>query len=145
MTRLTKKVENRYIIECPNLLKYIDGKNRLNEVLSTQDKGIQKLGQLEDIEEELGIDLVTLFKAFSKGSMGSVYKFVQNDYSEEYKKGFIKPLIINYFFRKPNTNEYQLCIYDSLTGKSYIVDTKDYGKTWALDKNELTKEELENE
>ena len=97
----------------------------------------EKIKELENIEQELGVDLVTLFKAFSKGSVGSVYKFVQNDYSDEYKKGFVKPLLIDSFSRKPNTNEYQLSLYDSLTCKYYLVDIKDYGKTWALTKDEL--------
>lgn len=94
----------------------------------------------KEIEKELGISLITLFKAFKQGSIGSVYKFVQNDYNEEYKKGLVAPLLICGFFRKPNTNEYQLTLCDSLTCKNYIVDTKDYGKTWALTQSELTKE-----
>ena len=94
----------------------------------------------EDIEEELGIDLVTLFKAFCEGSCGAIWMFVQNDYNEIYKKGLIKPFAINHFARKPNKKSFYLSVYDSLTYKNYIVDIKDYGKTWAL-----SKEELENE
>ena len=63
--------------------------------------------------------------------------FVQNDYNEEYKKGLIKPFIINYFARKPNERSFYLSVYDSLTCKNYIVDIKGYGKTWALTKEEL--------
>lgn len=100
-------------------------------------QAINKFGQLEDIEQELGIDLITLFKAFSQGSSGFVYMFVKNDYNEEYKKGLIKPLIITSLFRYANTKEYRLGLYDSLTCKNYIVSCKDYGKTWASTKEEL--------
>lgn len=116
--------------------------------LTIKDKAIRdnfnaeyaKLADLEDIEEELGIDLITLFEALKQGSCGVAYMFVQNDYNENYKKGLIKPLIINYIRKKSNEKSFQLNLYDSLTCKYYMVDTKDYGKTWAL-----TKEELENE
>ena len=77
-----------------------------------------KLGQLEDIEEELGIDLVTLFKAL--------------------KGIYIKPNNIYvgspYLCFAENENrelEFQFKIGDTW----YKV--KDYGKTWALTKEEL--------
>lgn len=84
---------------------------------------IDKLGQLEDIEKELGIDLITLFKAISneKGIWKKVYG----------TKDFV------------NTRAMLTCefgkwrIYD----KEWIYELKDYGKTWWLEK---PKEELEN-
>ena len=98
-----------------------------------------KLRKLEDNEEELGVELSVLSKAFNEGSCGVIWMFIQNDYNEEYKKGLIKPFIINYFAKKPNERSFYLSVYDSLTCKNYIVDIKDYGKTWAL-----TREALEN-
>lgn len=125
MKRLTKKVENRYIITCPNLLKYIDGKNQLNEFLFAQDKGIQKLGELEDIEDELGIDLATYFKIKSAKSV-----YVQElggDYSE--------------MLVRPSKDNIDVCYkgFVNIPECDSCLKLKDYGKTWAL-----TKEELEN-
>lgn len=91
----------------------------------------------KDIEDELGIDLLTLFKAFAKGSCGAVYKFVQNNYNEEYEKGLIKPLVIDGLHRHPNSNDFELTLIDTLTDEGYIVKLKDYGKTWSLVKEDL--------
>lgn len=79
----------------------------------------EKLGQLENIEEELGIDLITLFKALKNGVY---YKY--KPYGYDYKiskcrKCFLtgnRTLVVDY-----HTYKY-LC---------------DYGKTWALTKEEL--------
>lgn len=83
---------------------------------------ITKLGQLEDIEEELGIDLVTLFKALKNGIW---YKS-----GREYYHAIMDFSLVSKCFR-------EYIPY----GKTYIrFYLKDYGKTWAL-----TKEELEHE
>ena len=78
----------------------------------------QKLGQLEDIEEELGIDLTTLFKALKDGAY-----FKDFFGGEKYK---------------PATR----CIHNVLGGYAFVIEPKafyfkDYGKTWALTKEEL--------
>lgn len=79
---------------------------------------VEKLGQLEDIEDELGIDLVTLFKAMKYG----IYK--KND-----------DLCFEATLRIHN-NQYYLCQpYDDVL--LHIVHLRDYGKTWALTKEEL--------
>lgn len=79
---------------------------------------INKLGQLEDIEEELGIDLITLFKALKDG----LY-YRDEDY------GIIKNRctvgIDTQFIFEEETN--------------LILKIKDYGKTWSLAKKELEK------
>lgn len=92
-----------------------------------------KLGQLEDIEEELGIELVVLFKALYEGV------YVINVYENII---FVEPILS--FNKEKNTNLYVL---DGITSfppnklcESYFYYFKDYGKTWAL-----TKEELEND
>ena len=84
----------------------------------------EELYKLENIEEELGLDLITLFKAligiWVKSTNGDVY-YVGSPYlcfSENEKREL----------------EFQFRVGDTW----YKV--KDYGKTWAL-----TKEELENE
>jgi hypothetical protein len=77
---------------------------------------VEKLGKLEDIEEELGIPLEVLFKALKEGV------WVKEDmWNNNYK-------IINSGYV---INEY--CIYNN----DFARSTKDYGETWALTKEEL--------
>ena len=83
-----------------------------------QYKANQKLGQLEDIEEELGIDLVKLIEC------------IRNE-KGIWKKGLNGNLIntccmLTFYFGRWQ-------IYD----KEIIYDLKDYGKTWALTEGEL--------
>ena len=84
-----------------------------------------KLGQLEDIEEELGIDLITLFKAllngvYYKGAYGT------NNYGKiVYQE---RPTIL---FEVANE---LYCFKPTFFDFIYF---KDYGKTWALTKEEL--------
>ena len=85
---------------------------------------MQKLGQLEDVEEELGIDLITLFKALKNG----IWVKFDDDF------GFTgKPHIV---IHKDKATD--LCFRDK---KWWIQENdfylKDYGKTWALTKEEL--------
>lgn len=79
-------------------------------------KALDKLGQLEDIEEELGIDLITLFKALKNGI-----------YTKDNDLLTFPCLSIkgNILFTLPSFRTFEL---------------KDYGKTWVLDKKELTSE-----
>lgn len=81
--------------------------------LDNLDPIVDKLGRLEDLEDELGIDLVTLFKALKEG-------FV--DENEEYHH--FSNLFID-----------EIEIFDSYEKVSFYL--KDYGKTWALTKEEL--------
>ena len=81
-----------------------------------------ELIEYKSFEEELGIDLITLFKAISneKGIWKKVYG----------TKDFV------------NTRAMLTCEFDKwrIYDKEWIYELKDYGKTWAL-----TKEKLENE
>lgn len=83
---------------------------------------IQKLGKLEDIEDELGIDLVTLFKAMKQGHIWAKNTYGKLecvcDYSLNYND-------LGYWFLSTGEG-----LYD-------VADLKDYGKTWALTKDEL--------
>ena len=81
---------------------------------------IHKLGQLEDIEEELGIDLIILFKALKNGIYIKPWKEIKHTYEIRTASDNI-----HLFLLDENDNDYSF---------------KDYGKTWAL-----TKEELEDE
>lgn len=69
-----------------------------------------ELGKLEDIEEELGIDLITLFKALKNGIYGRVGDEIEH---------ILAP-------------HFSFCYQ-----KIYIYKLTDYGKTWALTKKEL--------
>lgn len=86
-------------------------------------EAINKLGQLEDIEEELGIDLITLFKALKNGIKA---KWEQNEIVEITILGGCQLWL--------NKKCFQLVDYN---GKEWSYYFKDYGKTWALTKEEL--------
>ena len=75
---------------------------------------MNKLGKLENIEEEVGIDLITLFKALKYG----IYKKGRNNF---------KGLIL--YSKMPMFSFYHKTIDAELI--------EDYGKTWALTKEEL--------
>lgn len=83
---------------------------------------IQKLGQLEDIEEELGIPLEVLFKALKDG----IYRFYEEPEDEEKHIYYLDPIICY--------DEYKSCwlFFDDSTYNTYYL--KDYGKTWWLEK-----------
>lgn len=92
-------------------------------IVEDMNKALDRLSQLEDIEEELGIDLITLFKALNGAwfindkkaiYVGSPYLCYCGNYKKELEMQF------------------------RAVDVWYLV--KDYGKTWAL-----TREELENE
>lgn len=89
--------------------------------MESQSAVLNKLGQLEDFEEKLDIDLVTLFKA----------SFAESLYFKSNKTNRIE--------NKPFTAmsiKYKTIIFGF---DSTIVEFKDYGKTWALTKEELEK------
>ena len=83
----------------------------------------QKLGQLEDIEEELGIDLITFFK----------YMFADKFYVKDKYLGIVERLFWsisrNYVEVVEEKYPYGDC--------TETLNFKDYGKTWALTKEEL--------
>ena len=96
-------------------------------------EGTDKLGKLEDIEEELGIDLITLVKALKNGIYGSMYGGKPNN---KYNSViFIEPrsfklclhidepcIYYEWGWPGPEANRYKL---------------KDYGISWALTTEEL--------
>ncbi len=102
MNRLTNKIGNYYCSP--------DSETSLKPVYD-------KLGKLENIEEEIGIDLITLFKALKNG----IYKKGRNN---------LKGLIL--YSKMPMFSFYHKTIDAELI--------EDYGKTWALSKEELGNE-----
>ena len=109
--RLTYNVGNE---ENYNLRSNCDAQSLLN-----------KLGQLEDIEEELGIDLITYFKI--KNAKTVFVKELGHDVSEMLVRNSKDGIDVCYkgFANIPECDSY--------------LRLKDYGKTWALTKEELEK------
>ena len=85
-----------------------------------------KLELLENLEEELGIDLITLFKALKQ-------MFV-------FHKENVEIELIGIHFKSIKSNELYLFGFVKDTVHAVYLNLKDYGKTWAL-----TKEELEDD
>ena len=121
--RLTKKYLNSkeltiYTTSGANIIEVPD----MIEGRKYSGVSINKLGQLEDVEEELGVNLITLFKALKQG----IYARNQDNYIECYDNvniGLIGIEIVN---------------VDFLSCKIERVYKYDmYGKTWALTKEEL--------
>ena len=84
-----------------------------------ESKALTKLGQLEDIEEELSIDLITLFKALKNGVYVKNIRYSNIFLVEDLELG-----------------------YEIINGKKQLgfgigIKLADYGKTWALTKEEL--------
>jgi len=91
---------------------------------------IQKLGKLEDIEDELGCDLITLLKALRDGYY---YKSIKGKILFSQNSGLV-----------PYQNELELDHKFKLLNEAILkpkncvcVCVRDYGKTWALTKEEL--------
>ena len=107
-----------------------DKKGNLTRVdyIEIKNKGLaeEKLCLLEDIEDEIGIDLTILFKAMKNG----VYYFNgQGQLIHDYVW-----LINNYI----STGVPDKISFSFMTfSEKLILVFKDYGKTWALTKEEL--------
>ena len=132
MNRLTYKLDE------PIKTKYLNYEykripdydiNRGNYGRISDDMIFNKLGKLEDIEEELGIDLI---KAIELCKQVNIKKVVYTkDEWGYYPIKFIDELDIELFSHR---------LYKNARGICLSLDLYDYGKTWAL-----TKEELEND
>lgn len=111
--RLTKKYKEDYFVNPDNkeLIKLdVDNDHNSSQIIRN------KLGQLEDIEEELGIDLITLFEAL---------KFPI--YTKESDEAIWCSNRLMYFLK----------YFALVIGEDTVLYLKDYGKTWALTKEEL--------
>lgn len=123
-----KRFTSKYPDSTPVYHKYY-----LNGYHYEQGDHIDKLGQIEDNEEELGISLDILFKALKNGvyydSGNKIIKF-HRGHGLEYINFNVGNKRINLMYINPYGNEHYC---------EMALDLSDYGKTWAL-----TKEELEN-
>ena len=129
MNRLTKKsnsvleaIEYQLIDEKENL----DANEGIKKipVLATN-----KLGRLEDIEEELGIDLIKAVELCKQVNSKKVV-YIKD------KWGTYPIKILDYL----DVELFNHRLYKNVGGVYVSLDLYDYGKTWAL-----TKEELEND
>lgn len=122
MNRFTEKADTNL----PN--KYI--------ILGAMDEfcqALNKFGSLEDIEELIGIDLITIWKAIHNGV------WVKN---HEQGIHFISLINWNCEVSKINDKLVPLFTFSVWAGNSEDADEtvyyiKDYGKTWALTEGEL--------
>lgn len=112
--RLTKEIEGRYLI-----LHNWSERNTFEDQ-NKEELVIQKLGQLEDIEEELGIDLKIIGNLIANGI------YISTSLNIEYLKG--KHLCFD---------KNEKCIFAFISPHPIVLYFKDYGKTWALTKEEL--------
>lgn len=99
--------------------KLFNGYTRDFAISYVIDKMTYKLGQLEDIEDELGIDLITLFKILE----------AEECYFEEDGQCFIVGVNKNGVILMPKKFPYGEC--------EHTVPFKELGKTWALTKEGL--------
>ena len=100
----------------------------------------EKLKSLEDIEEELGIDLITLFKALKDGFYIKYKGKIVHIFPD-------KHITINFWYKTINVFIPPKFFIDCEKRRDYLSEAideeywfKDYGKTFAL-----TREELEND
>ena len=117
MSRLTNKYCNKYNDFVFSL------RNRLITSSEINDTIYKKLKSLEDLEEELRIDLITLFKALKQKHV--------------FHKENVKIEILGIHIK---SNELYLYGFAEDTTYTIYLSLKEYGKTWAL-----TREELEDE
>ena len=125
--RLTEKIKEN---------DYWD-KMELNYGQNNTGRIIDKLGQLEDIEEELGVGLTVIWKAIINGFYGTMYGVLKEDANTNNWDP------IFYELKNIDIKKYdgQLAFIHYLGDLSYsdflVYKFEDYGKTWALTKEEL--------
>lgn len=121
MNRLTKNNDTQYDL----IGKYDSNNEEFCKNHKLRNELLNKLGQLEDIEEELGIDFNILVEAIKysvfvktyDGGIDEVEPYIGYSYGECVLK-FYGMESVKYL-------------------RYYPYKTKDYGKTWALTQEEL--------
>lgn len=94
--------------------------------IKDKDEAYKKLYQLEDLEDELGLDLITLFKALK---YGVCYITSQNQLTHDYVW-----LYDNYV----SASVRDKLSYSLLTCfQKQILSFEDYGKTWSIYRENL--------
>ena len=132
MTRLTKKDKYGHFYtdqaNCRNIWssdgEKLEGEYFENKTLAIDGKAIDKLGELEDIEEELGIDLKTLYKALTNGV------WVKNEVGQIYH---INVYLHNLILSSSSTKN-EFCF---ITPNNELLLFDKIKQDWALTKEEL--------
>lgn len=118
MSRLTRKVQL-----CRDL---ITGRELKYEAIENENECIDKLGELENIEEQLGIDLILSVNICKKAN-SQKYVYMKDSYGVS-KLTFLGDLDVELFHHR---------LYANSWGVWVSLDLKEYGKDWALIKEEL--------
>lgn len=109
--------------------------NDYSKIINTIEQALKEHEQYKAIEQELGIDLMTLFKALKgliyKPTYKEMIKYCGGRYPR-YAEGFCLR------YNEP-TNRYFLEVGSPISDVWQVLELKDYGKNWALTKKELEK------
>lgn len=114
---------------------WVDG-DKSTECLDTIEKELKEHEQYKAIEDKLGIDLITLFKALKNGIWvkdlkNNVYKVSCHLCRVETGGGV--DCSLGLAFQQNGNYKWRYLVLDTRRDS----DIKDYGKTWALTKEEL--------
>lgn len=126
MNRLTKDLHNQY--------KDYWYREDLEQVCDREQIVLTELGQLEDIEDEIGMEL----KIFHK-LMNMLYCGKHNMLYVKDKDTIVQVSILEIDYCKKKIIFYK----DSSYNDDYVYGFAQYGKTWALTKEELVHKEKE--
>ena len=111
--------------------------------LKDEKKGLalQKIGQLEDIEEELGVDIYLYLRMTTGTTVFTKHEDLKD--IKGYKQ--LKNGILEQMFEVYSYNVRHKCFCFKVLGATRpIYYLKDYGKTWALTREELEWKEQDN-
>ena len=127
--RLTKKVENeeRYIA---NNFKREHGERLLTAIDNYNAKVYNKLGRIEDLEEQIGCPLEVVFKALTNG-----FKFIISSHKLGTQNQRVNQMIYCDYAYLYYANDVKEWCISTINDYFYL---KDYKKTWWLkeDKSE---------
>ena len=117
----------------------IGDENHTIKCKETIEKDLDQLEEYRKIEEELGIDLITLFKALKDGFYIKYNGEIVHIFPD-------KHITINFWYKIINVFIPPKFFIDCKKGTNYLSKTideeywfKDYGKDWALTKEKLEK------
>ena len=122
MNRLTKKAQFVRNLITGKEIKYISNEN--------DQMCVDKLGALEDIEEEIGVDLIKAIELCKQVNSKKVI-YIKDEWGT-YPIKILDNLDVELFNHR---------LYSNSRGIYVSLDLFNYGKTWALTKEELLKGE----
>ena len=120
MNRLTKKAQFVRNLITGKEIKYISNEN--------DQMCVDKLGTLEDIEEEIGVDLIKAIELCKQVNSKKVI-YIKDEWGT-YPIKILDNLDVELFNHR---------LYSNSRGIYVSLDLFNYGKTWALTKEELLK------